>query len=186
MTTKQERLKQVYDHLRTHFGIHTQIDFAEAIRITRPALSSAMNGNEAYLTKNLFQKICAAYPGVFDLNYLLTGKGSLLTIEEEIKNEDIEKTYHPAPSQIDLSSLVNALLAKSDEAIASLKREIAAKDEVIQAKDDRIADLEKLAEERLHRIAELRRIIDANQFGLPDYPFAPGVADKPKNNHKRI
>ena len=51
MTTKQERLKEVYDHLRSYFGIHTQIDFAEAIRITRPALSSAMNGNEAYLTK---------------------------------------------------------------------------------------------------------------------------------------
>ena len=83
MTTKQERLKEVYDHLRAYHGIHTQVDFAEAVRITRPALSSAMNGNEAYLTKNLFQKICAAYPGVFDLDYLLTGKGTLLQVEEQ-------------------------------------------------------------------------------------------------------
>ena len=97
MTTKQERLKEVYNHLRSHFGIHTQIDFAEAIRITRPALSSAMNGNEAYLTKNLFQKICAAFPGVFDLDYLLTGKGSLLTVEEEVRNEDVEKLINPKP-----------------------------------------------------------------------------------------
>ena len=95
MTSKQERLKEVYNHLRSYFGIHTQIDFAESIRITRPALSSAMNGNEAYLTKNLFQKICAAYPGVFNLDYLLTGEGQLLTIEEEVKSEDIEKTYNP-------------------------------------------------------------------------------------------
>ena len=97
MTTKQERLKEVYNHLRSYFGIHTQIDFAEAIRITRPALSSAMNGNEAYLTKNLFQKICAAFPGVFDLDYLLTGKGSLLTVEEEVRNEDVEKLINPKP-----------------------------------------------------------------------------------------
>lgn len=78
MTEKKQRLNEVYCHLRANFGIHTQTDFAEAIRITRPAISAAMNGNEAYLTKNLFQKICAAYPGVFDLNYLLTGEGSLL------------------------------------------------------------------------------------------------------------
>ena len=100
MTTKQERLKEVYDHLRSYFGIHTQIDFAESIRITRPALASAMNGNEAYLTKNLFQKICAAYPGVFDLDYLLTGKGALLTIKEEVKNEDIEKFANPPKPEI--------------------------------------------------------------------------------------
>jgi hypothetical protein len=29
------------------------------------------------------------------LNYLLTGEGQLLTIEEEVKIEDIEKTYNP-------------------------------------------------------------------------------------------
>ena len=98
MTTKQDRLKEVYDHLRAHYGIHTQIDFAEAIRITRPALSSAMNGNEAYLTKNLFQKICATFPGVFDLDYLLNGSGSLLSVEEKVRNVDIDKKVNlPKP-----------------------------------------------------------------------------------------
>ncbi len=100
MTSKQERLKEVYNHLRSYFGIHTQIDFAEAIRITRPALSSAMNGNEAYLTNNLFQKICAAFPGVFDLDYLLTGKGELLTVEEEVRNVDIDKKINPPKPEI--------------------------------------------------------------------------------------
>lgn len=100
MTTKQERLHEVYNHLRSYFGIHTQIDFAEAIRITRPALSSAMNGNEAYLTKNLFQKICAAFPGVFDLDYLLTGKGALLTVEEEVRNEELDKMVNPKQPEI--------------------------------------------------------------------------------------
>jgi len=78
MKTKQERLKEVYDHLRANHGLHTQTDFAAALHITRPVLSAAMNGNEAYLTKNLFQKICAAYPGIFNLDYLLTGRGELL------------------------------------------------------------------------------------------------------------
>ena len=78
MKTKQEILKEVYDHLRAYHGLHTQTEFAAALHITRPVLSAAMNGNEAYLTKNLFQKICAAYPGIFNLEYLLTGRGKLL------------------------------------------------------------------------------------------------------------
>ena len=158
MTTKQERLKEVYNHLRNHFGVHTQIDFAEAIRITRPALSSAMNGNEAYLTKNLFQKICAAYPGVFNLDYLLTGDGDLLT-------QDYEKLYNPQP--IDHSSLVNALLAAKDETIESLKRELASKDETIALQRSRIADLE-------------RQNAASTLSDLSGYPFAIGAAEGDK------
>lgn len=83
MTDKQRRLNEVFEHLRAFRGVHTQSDFAIAIRVTRPALSAAMNGNEAYLTKNLFQKICAAFPGVFNLDYLLTGEGMLLASSEQ-------------------------------------------------------------------------------------------------------
>lgn len=78
MNSKQDRLKEVYSYLRDHKGIHTQTDLAAALRITQPAMSAAMNGNQAYLTKNLFQKICAAFPGEFNLDYLLTGEGTLL------------------------------------------------------------------------------------------------------------
>ena len=166
MTTKQQRLKEVYDHLRAHYGIHTQIDFAEAIRITRPALSSAMNGNEAYLTKNLFQKICAAFPGVFDLDYLMTGKGSLLTIEEEVKSEEIEKQNNT----IDQSSLINAALAAKDETIAALREQIQAKDELIAALRQQI--------ELLHQQSNA---VD-NEELFDNYPFPRGIAEKDKPN----
>ena len=88
------------------------------------------------------------------------------------------------PLQPDFSSYINALLAKSDETIASLKRELAAKDEIIQTKDERIADLERLAEERLHRIAELRRVIDSNNFSI-DSPFPMGIAED-RNKHNKV
>lgn len=162
MTTKQQRLKEVYDHLRAHYGIHTQIDFAEAIRITRPALSSAMNGNEAYLTKNLFQKICAAFPGVFDLDYLMTGKGSLLTIEEEVKSQEIEKQNNT----IDQSSLINAALAAKDETIAALREQIQAKDELIAALRQQIELLQQ----------QFNAAKDEELF--KDFPFPKGIADK--------
>jgi transcriptional regulator with XRE-family HTH domain len=160
MTSKQERLKEVYNHLRSYFGIHTQIDFAEAIHVTRPALSSAMNGNEAYLTKNLFQKICAAYPGVFNLDYLLTGEGDLLTVEENARNDAIKETF----GMIDQSSMVNALIAAKDETIASLRRELDANNETIALQRSRIADLE-------------RQLAAARMSDIDNYPFTIGAAE---------
>ena len=95
MNERQKRLMEVYEHLRRYFGIHTKTGFAEAIRYGRTSMSAAMNGDEKYLTDSLFKNICDTYKGVFDLHYLLTGEGQLLTIEEEVKSEDIEKTYNP-------------------------------------------------------------------------------------------
>ena len=126
MTTKQDRLLEVYDYVRGNYSVHTKTDFAISLQITRPALSAAMNGNDSYLTKNLFQKICAAYPGVFNLDYLLTGNGSLLA--EEVVHDDgtlrITETIDP-------SSLVNAALAAKDETIAAIRQQLEAKDQLI-------------------------------------------------------
>lgn len=126
MTTKQDRLIEVYDYVRQNCGVHTKTDFAIALQITRPTLSAAMNGNDSYLTKNLFQKICAAFPGAFNLDYLLTGNGSLLA--EQVIHDDgnIRIT-----EEIDPSSLVNAALAAKDETIAVMREQIEAKDALI-------------------------------------------------------
>lgn len=174
MNERQKRLIEVYEYLRKYYGIHTKTGFAEALHYGRTSMSAAMNGDEKYLTDSLFKNICEAYKGVFDLNYLLTGEGSLLTIEEEVHNEEYEKLYNPQP--IDQSSLVNALLASKDETIDSLKsriadlqRTIADKEEIIKAREARILELE-------------RRIAQSNADDLSKYPYTIGVAehsDKP-------
>ena len=78
MNERQNRLNEVYDYVREHHAVHTKTGFAEAIHYGRTSLSAAMNGDEKYLTDSLFRNICEAYPNVFSLNYLLTGKGELL------------------------------------------------------------------------------------------------------------
>ena len=167
MVSREKRLHEVFEHLRKFFGIHTQTDFAVALKYSRVYISSALNGNEKNLTDKLFEKICEAYPGVFDLNYLLTGDGQLLTIEEEFKDKDIENLYKPQP--IDNSSLVNAVIAAKDETIDSLKRELAAKNETIALQRSRIADLE--------------RQLAAATHDLSRYPFTMGVAEDNKQPH---
>lgn len=173
MNERQKRLNEAYEYLRKFYGIHTQSDFANALRKSRNAITLALNGDEKYLTDKLFKTICEAYKGVFDLNYLLTGEGSLLTIEEEVHNEEYVKLYNPQP--IDQSSLVNALLASKDETIDSLKsriadlqRTIADKDAIIRASDARILELE-------------RQIANINATDLSRYPFAIGAAEHQNN-----
>ncbi len=157
---KQERLREVYEHLRQHFGVHTQIDFAKVLGLTRPAISAAMNGNEAYLTDNLFKRICAAYQGVFNLDYLLTGNGQLLTVQEEVKVEQIEKESNPQQSS-----------SYADKLIASLEKQVKDKDDQLADKDRII----RLLEQKIEILEAMQHIDSANP--LKDYPFAIGAAD---------
>ena len=87
---RAKRLNEVYRYLYANKGVVSQTLFASQIGVQRSALSAAMNGNKLYLTKNLFMKICAAFPGVFNLDYLLTGEGSLLVDEGSAKVQDTD------------------------------------------------------------------------------------------------
>ena len=174
MVSREKRLHEVFEHLRKFFGIHTQTDFAVALKYSRVYISSALNGNEKNLTDKLFENICEAYPGVFNLHYLLTGDGDLLTLEEEVQNEEHEKLYNPQP--IDQSSLINATIAAKDEAIASLKRELRTKDDIIQSLRDQLAAKDQLIAEQKARLIDYRRIIDSHN-GISDYPFPIGAAE---------
>ena len=141
---RKSRLKEVYDYVRSHFPVHTQTDFADALKYNRTYISAAMNGNEKNLTDKLFTNICEAYPGVFNLDYLLTGKGSLLSTDEEIHNEDTEKMFDQ--QSIDHSSLVNAALAAKDETIKTLEGRIRDKDRIIQLLENEVRGLKLDAE----------------------------------------
>lgn len=160
MNVRKDRLNEVYEHLRNHFGIHTKTQFAAVLKITQPALSSAMNGNEAYLTDNLFKRICAAYQGVFNLDYLLTGNGQLLTIQEEVKSEQIEKEYNPQQP----SSYI-------DKLIASLEKQVKDKDDQLADKDRII----KLLEQKIEVLEAMQHLDSTNP--LKGYPFTIGAAE---------
>ena len=163
MNVRKDRLNEVYEHLRNHFGIHTKTQFAAVLKITQPALSSAMNGNEAYLTDNLFKRICAAYQGVFNLDYLLTGNGQLLTIQEEVKSEQIEKESNPQqPSSY------------ADKLIASLEKQVKDKDDQLADKDRII----KLLEQKIEVLEAMQHLDSTNL--LKGYPFAIGAAEDNK------
>ena len=135
MLERQKRLNEVYEHLHNHFGVHTKGEFADIIKYARAYISSAMNGNERYLTDKLFTNICEAYQGVFNLNYLLTGKGDLLTPHEDAIASEIEQTsnLHNNNSTADMLELYAQRVRLVDDLRQSLKEELA---EVRAIKED--------------------------------------------------
>ena len=120
MTNRHERLKEVYEYLRYHYSIHTQTDMANAIQMTRPAFSAAMNGNEKYLTKSLFMKICAAFPGVFNLDYLLNGTGTLLATKEKAEPTPV------SPATDNMLELHAQMIRRVDDLRQELHQELLA------------------------------------------------------------
>ena len=128
---KAKRLNEVYKHVFAHFDIKSQKEFADYLKMQRTGLSAAMNGSKANLTKNLFIKICAAFPGVFNLDYLLTGQGSLLTIEEEVKTQEIKKTANP-PNE-EMTTNILELYARMIRGVDDLRIQIKEELERIQA-----------------------------------------------------
>ena len=176
MNERQKRLIEVYEHLRKYYGIHTKTGFAEALHYGRTSMSAAMNGDEKYLTDSLFKNICEAYRGVFNLDYLLTGEGQLLNIEEEVHNEDIEKMANPtpAPQAIDYTFLIEKAVEKAtayaDKTIAILEKQISEKEKQLEDKDMIIT----LLQEKIAAYEATQQLLDDP---LSKHNFPVGVAD---------
>lgn len=121
---EQKRLQEVFSHVRKYYDIHTQDDFAKYIEYGRTSISAALNGNMDYLTDKLFKTIDHKFPGVFNLHYLLTGEGQLLTAEEDVAKVDVAdrmggtKSAPPSPV-VEIPASLQELL---DRAIAISRR----------------------------------------------------------------
>ena len=154
---RQERLNQVYRHLFAHFGITSQIAFAKTLHVQRSALSAAMNGNKAYLTDNLFTKICAAFPNVFNYNYLVKGEGELLTVEEDVKSTRIEKQQPDIPDYVQRLCDEATRMSTRDEMLERQCENLIAELRDTKAKNDAfLKKLEKSKEDYDAIVAELR------------------------------
>ena len=195
MNERQKRLIEVYEHLRKYYGIHTKTGFAEALHYGRTSMSAAMNGDEKYLTDSLFKNICEAYKGVFNLDYLLTGEGDLLTLEEEVSTNEFEKqmtqqnNLPPATDQTYfMSKVIESIETSHAQQVASLNQQIADKQTIIDLQSDKIkSQADEIA--RLQKfIAEIRSMPTSINIEdvLKKYPFTIGVAENKESPRAQV
>ena len=147
MSDRQKRLQEVYEHLRRWFGIHTQADFANSMKYSRNAISLALNGNEKYLTDKLFESVCKAYPDTFNLDYLLTGNGELIT----------KKEPETAPIDKQQDALTYAAI-QVGKMMADLSNSIASVREFQKKLEEREAQLEHMTATLTDCIAQLDKL----------------------------
>ena len=89
---RKDRLREVYEYLRNNGFVHTQKAFADALGKAEGTLSKAFKGDEKSLTDNLFVQVTLAFPNIFNINYLLTGEGTLLA-GDGVSDESINRSY---------------------------------------------------------------------------------------------
>ena len=163
-----------FDYLKRNKGIKTQKQLAQLMGVSEDTITRILK-DRTEVTEDIITKLQTASGCIFNLQWL-RGEDTTHMLAKDLA-DDVDKAI-PQQGMPDPSSMVNALLAKSDETISALKS-------VIETKDEQIADLRRELEDKRdhietlkHRCAELRRIIDAHNFNIDALPFPPGVADK--------
>ena len=163
-----------FDYLKRNKGIKTQKQLAQLMGVSEDTITRILK-DRTEVTEDIITKLQTASGCIFNLQWL-RGEDTTHMLAQDLADDAGEAV--PQQGMPDPSSMVNALLAKSDETISALKS-------VIETKDEQIADLRRELEDKRdhietlkHRCAELRRIIDAHNFNIDALPFPPGVADK--------
>lgn len=152
---RQKRLNQVFEHLKRYHGIYTKDAFAAAVEHGRTSMSAALNGNPEYLSAALMRKIVKHYPGVFNLQCLLTGEGDLLTPEEQ------QRITNQTTTPADPLELYASMIRGLDDIRVELKGELesirAVKSELQQSRDDFREATQRLTQ-ALNRLDDSRPI----------------------------
>jgi septal ring factor EnvC (AmiA/AmiB activator) len=159
-----------------------------------------MNGNVSYLTTSLFQKICAAFPGTFNLDYLLTGEGELLLPQDASK---VALTYQQStPTDADMTHRIldmnaqiiadlrrdldyfkqlvldkDAIIQDNAEQIISLQSRLSAATNELEHTKNTLAAVRKNFDAKVAEVDQLKVELEKQRDPLARYPFTPGVAD---------
>ena len=112
LESKRERFVAAYDVLRHRGLAFKHQDVADKMGASRPNVSAAMNGDEKNLTDKFLKRFNDAYGGLFNDEWLLTGKGEML-------RPIISQTVNGAGNN---SVNVNSDLSKALEEIAAQRR----------------------------------------------------------------
>ena len=108
---KKDRFCAAYEHLRHIDKIRTQQDLADVIGSTSQNVSRALSGNPKVLTDNFLLRFLTAYPDIFSMSWMFTGKGTMLLNEPQPKQS--AHTY-TLPEQVPDMAATSAPLSDRD------------------------------------------------------------------------
>lgn len=74
---KVDRLRQVFNYIKSIGLVHTQKDLAERMQASEATVSKALRGDEQILTSSFLRRLNRAFDNVFNSKWLLNGEGDM-------------------------------------------------------------------------------------------------------------
>lgn len=162
-----------YDHLKRTQGVRTQEQLAEKMGVSAETVSRIIRAHTD-VTEDAISRLQTASGCIFNLQWL-RGESDVMLVAD-IKKNDGHATEATSPSSPDMSSMINSIIAAKDDAITSLKRELASKDETIAAKNETIATKDAAIASLKRELTSKDETIAAKNETIADKEAA--IADK--------
>lgn len=122
-TDKRGRLEKVFEYLRSTGSIHTKKDFASALGYNYTNITSALKGNDAYLTDGLFEKISIVFPSI-SADWLLAGRGEMLKLGVSGGGKSDGPTPLDTQQMLEWLKDKDNIIKKKDEEIKDLREQV--------------------------------------------------------------
>lgn len=161
------RLREVYDFLLEHDLVQKQLDFANAVSISRPVISQLLLGRRELLPKHV-RNICRAFPFV-NKNWLLNGEGDMLaSVPSQNTSNDNEPhgsaSLERGSAETSYLELYNTLNESKTLEVKRLYRQISDLCNIIIEKEEEISSLRASIAEKDGFILFMRQqIVTENQ-----------------------
>lgn len=160
--TRKERIQKAFAYLLGTEQIKSKQQVADIMGVTRSSVSKAYNGYDSYLTNDFLKKFCLAFPGTFNLSWLLDDEGDMLQgsrkPQEEVKSKEVDNSSN---------EIINRLV---DELSKQLSK-----------KDKQIEDLSGTIKNLTNEIAELKEDIKHLHGSMPNADICAPVLNNKKN-----
>ena len=75
---RKDRLQKAINYLRLNGYVASQVDVARKMNASEATVSNALKGKERYLTERFISRFNLAFPGIFNIDWLLNETGEML------------------------------------------------------------------------------------------------------------
>jgi plasmid maintenance system antidote protein VapI len=179
-------------------GVKYQKDLAALVGVSEDTITRIMH-DQTEVTDDFLCKFNEAFDNVFNYQWL-RGEDNEPMLTADLDKSNPQQSAQASAQVIDPSSMVNAIIATYEGALATknelinakeeniegLKRELRDKDKLINANEETITSLKQQLRDKDELIISLRQQLlqlqqlQRQQSHLSPYPYPTGVADDKK------
>lgn len=160
---RNDNFAAALDYLKRQGIVSSQVELARLIGVNKDTITNILHYYTP-VTEDVITKLQTATNNMFNLQWL-RGVSDVMLSQEATTASHPEATT--TPDGLDMSSVINTIVAAKDGEIAALQREVATKDKLIASMERELA---------LLRAQQSGNSKPENTYP-DDYPYSMGVAE---------